>query len=386
MTNHSRKTALPIGRTIAGVTIAGLVATTSVLLLVDLPRQTVAMILFAIAVTAAAVLWYTLSRYVAALERRSDDAAEGESRERELAQLVAVLEAARHGDLTTRATATTSLLVPAVDATNTLLDELADRIGRVAAGADDLTRSASELERSANASAVTVERQAAELAEVGRRIGALSARCDEIGQIVEVLDDLARQTNVLALNAALEASRAGPQGRGFATVADEVRKLAERSAAATRDVGAFTQSMQGSAADAGRAVDDLVTSTRSLVEHAVQTTATVGTLIDTTKQVAAEVAPFRALGPEETELLRALRGLGPELARALDALAPLARDADSPLAQAVQRLRSAAQAAANASSAAMPAVDSSAASPAPEAIVELATSTTATKPSRAATS
>jgi methyl-accepting chemotaxis protein len=65
----------------------------------------------------------------------------------------------------------------------------------------------------------------------------LGQQAQGIGQIMNVISDIADQTNLLALNAAIEAARAGDAGRGFAVVADEVRKLAEKTMAATKEVG-----------------------------------------------------------------------------------------------------------------------------------------------------
>lgn len=72
----------------------------------------------------------------------------------------------------------------------------------------------------------------------------LGKKAEDIGRILSVITDIADQTNLLALNAAIEAARAGDAGKGFAVVADNVRQLAEKTMAATHEVGDAIKNIQ----------------------------------------------------------------------------------------------------------------------------------------------
>lgn len=109
-------------------------------------------------------------------------------------------------------------------------------------------------------------------------MGVLGRQAEGIGQVMNVISDIADQTNLLALNAAIEAARAGDAGRGFAVVADEVRKLAEKTMAATKEVG-----------DAIRGIQDGARKNLDNVDRAVRTVEEATKLATTSGQALNEI-------------------------------------------------------------------------------------------------
>lgn len=101
--------------------------------------------------------------------------------------------------------------------------------------------------------------------DTSKRIKRLGESSQEIGEIVDLISDITEQTNVLALNAAIQAASAGEAGRGFSVVAEEVQRLAERSAEATKQIGALVKTIQSDTHDAVAAMEK---STLGVVEGA----------------------------------------------------------------------------------------------------------------------
>jgi twitching motility protein PilJ len=102
-----------------------------------------------------------------------------------------------------------------------------------------------------------------QIQETSKRMKRLGESSQEIGEIVQLITDITEQTNVLALNATIQASSAGEAGRGFAVVAKEVQRLAERSAEATKHIGAIVKSIQRDTQDA---VEAMERSTKGVVQ------------------------------------------------------------------------------------------------------------------------
>jgi methyl-accepting chemotaxis protein len=256
-------------------------------------------------------------------------------------RLLDVLSAVGSGDLSSRCGLYQGPLGAVARALDDALDHLSHDLAPLIAATTGLTGAADRLEDKAKVLARNAHRQDAALADVSRRLDALGARSEEVGQLVELLEDVAAETNMLAVNAAIEASRAGAQGHGFGIVADEVRKLAERSAVATKEVGNFIQTIQGTSSDASRSLEGMQGLATQIASGAEDAAAAAGQINTRSVAAATALARLRLTGAGEAKLVAVLREQHRDLARALDGIAPLVDNpevARTPLGDALRRV------------------------------------------------
>jgi methyl-accepting chemotaxis protein len=156
----------------------------------------------------------------------------------------------------------------------------------VAASAEELSSSISEITRQVAQSAKITEKAVADARRTDTTVRALAEGAQRIGQVVELISSIAGQTNLLALNATIEAARAGDAGKGFAVVASEVKSLAGQTAKATEEIGAQITRLQNETKDAVEAIKGITT----VIEEVSSIATAIASAVEEQGAATAEIA------------------------------------------------------------------------------------------------
>jgi methyl-accepting chemotaxis protein len=136
----------------------------------------------------------------------------------------------------------------------------------VAASAEEMNSSISEIARTMSLSRTTIEDICGKMNDVDMATKQLKDAATAMDNVVQMIQKTADQISLLALNATIESARAGEAGKGFAVVAGEVKNLANQTTMATGKISQEISAMQNMSSQVAEALAGIATAINSVRE------------------------------------------------------------------------------------------------------------------------
>ncbi len=220
--------------------------------------------------------------------------------------------------------------------TATAMEEMNNAVTEVASNASSAANSSDEARSKAQHGASVVSQVVNAITQVRNKAQELKTNMNDldhqteaIGQVMNVITDIADQTNLLALNAAIEAARAGEAGRGFAVVADEVRKLAEKTMAATKEVGNTISGIQNGTRANVQNVEQAVELVEQATKLANQSGESLREIVSLVESVSDQVRSIATASEEQS-------ATSEEINRSFDEIHRISKDTASIMSEAAE--------------------------------------------------
>lgn len=176
-----------------------------------------------------------------------------------------------------------------IDGANAATNSAAQSSQSIAAAAEEMTVSLSEVTQQVAATQSLVDSTSTEARTVSESLSGLTEAAQKIAQVVTIISDIAEQTNLLALNATIEAARAGEAGKGFAVVASEVKMLANQTSSSLDDIRKGVSLMENEVDSAVTRVQSIAQKTEELSERSMTVSEAVSQQSGVTQEIAQSI-------------------------------------------------------------------------------------------------
>jgi methyl-accepting chemotaxis protein len=176
-----------------------------------------------------------------------------------------------------------------MDSIASAMEQSSTNANMVAASASQMSSTIGEIAQSAERARLISNEAASQTSVASTRVNELGKAAQSIGNVVETINEISDQVNLLALNATIEAARAGDAGKGFAVVANEIKALAKQTAAATQDIRADVENIQGTTSATVSQMETITKVISQVNELVAQIASSVEEQSSATSEIAANI-------------------------------------------------------------------------------------------------